>query len=197
MYINTLTQEYPVSRKQIRDANPNVSLPRDLTDSVVNTLGYAVVLPAPTPVGDVVTEGIPSQQPDGTWLQTWDTRAFTAEELASTLEQKKLSKKQEIRAGYEEDLSSILNEYTDAETKTWDKQEEEARAYTADNTASVPMLEAIALAKGVTVGDVAARVIANADAWIQISGTATGKRQALEEAVDAATTIADVEAVTW
>lgn len=200
----------------IRRGHPNVSLPNNPGDDTLAALGYARVYPTPRPSGDVVTEGHPEQGEDGLWYQTWEVREYTAEELAERLEQAKVRKQREINAAYQAELDAILADYPRAETLTWDKQEREARAWWAwhdpdgNNRAgaepATPYLDALAASRGITLLDLVQRVIAKADAWISASGSATGKRQALEDQVlavtlaDYATTaeaIAAVEAVVW
>jgi hypothetical protein len=76
MYINTTTQQYPVSESEIRDAHPNTSfaLPFSPPES------YAWVFPAPQPAFDAVTHGVreiaPALTSKGTWEQRWETFAL-------------------------------------------------------------------------------------------------------------------------
>lgn len=116
---------------------------------------------------------------------------------AEVLEEQKLAAAKRVNSGYQAELNAILRDYPEAETKTWDKQEQEARAWAADNTATAPLLTEIANARGLTLAELVPRVIAKADAWMQLSGAATGKRQALEEQIEAATTVEEVEAIQW
>lgn len=81
MYINTQTLDYPLTLRQVRQAVPNVSLPKEPDEKTLSALGFATVQPTERPAGDVVTEGSPQKQADGTWQQTWNTRPFTADEL--------------------------------------------------------------------------------------------------------------------
>lgn len=114
-----------------------------------------------------------------------------------TLAEAKAAKRREINAAYAAELAAITDDYPDVERLTWDKQEREARAWADDNTASTPLLDGIAAARGLSLSELVSRVIAKADAWIDASGAATGHRQALEDAIDAAETVEDVEAVAW
>ena len=81
MYINTETLEYPLTLRQVRQAVPNVSLPKEPDDATLNALGFAIVQPVERPAGDVVTEGKPEQREDGKWYQTWEVRSYTADEI--------------------------------------------------------------------------------------------------------------------
>jgi hypothetical protein len=196
MYINTETLDYPLTLRQIHQAVPNVSLPKEPDEATLSVLGFAAVQPTERPSGDVVTEGHP-ELVEGTWRQTWVVRDFTPEELVGRLKRSREDKRQEINRAYEDELNVILKNYPEVETKTWDKQESEARTWLADNTAPTPLLTGIANARGLTLVELVPRVIAKADAWLQLSGAATGKRQALEGQIEAATTIEEVEAIQW
>lgn len=119
------------------------------------------------------------------------------EEKAVMLERAKERALQRINDGYTAELNAILRDYPDAETKTWDKQESEARAYQDDSAAPTTLLDAIASARSMDKAELVQRVIAKADAWIALSGAATGKRQALEDAIASADTFETVEAISW
>lgn len=94
-YINGSTQlikietgEYPVYISKVRRDNTNVSLPIEPSEELLLSLGYAVVNPVARPEGDVVLEGTP-QLVDGKYVQVWDVRSFSEEEIAQQLEKKK------------------------------------------------------------------------------------------------------------
>ena len=188
---------YPYEVKSLKADNPSTSFPTEVGLDTLADYGVLPVKRTDKPSGDVVTEGQPEQGEDGKWYQTWEVRDFTEAELAQQVDQRRADKLREINEGYSAALSHILADYPDAETRTWDKQEQEARAYAADNTATTPLLTEIANARGLTVVEFVSRVIANADAWIQLSGAATGKRHVLEERIGAATTVEDLEAIQW
>lgn len=80
MYINTETLDYPLTLRQVRQAVPNVSLPKEPDDVTLNALGFATVQPTERPTGDVVTEGKP-ELVEGVWRQTWEVRSYTADEI--------------------------------------------------------------------------------------------------------------------
>lgn len=189
-----------VSLRQVRQAHPNVSLHRNPTDEHLAPLGYAILQPTERPTGDVVTEGTPEQGEDGTWHQTWEVRDYTTEEAAEALDQAKSRKLLEINTAYQAEMDLILKDYPDAETRTWDKQEAEARSWQTDSAFETPLIDAIASARSMDKGELVARIIAKADAWISLSGAATGKRQALEDDIDAAYQAEDreaLESVSW
>ena len=74
--------------------------------------------------------------------------------------------------------------------------ESEARAYAADPTASTPLLSALATTRGIPLPDLVERVLAKADAFAVASGSIIGQRQALEDRLDACTTLEEVQGIT-
>jgi hypothetical protein len=70
----------------------------------------------------------------------------------------------------------------------YQRKEAQARAYLADNNATVPMLVAEATATGVTVATLAATVVGLADAWGAIMDAVEGARIGAKKAVLDATT---------
>nr|WP_321514465.1 hypothetical protein [uncultured Pseudodesulfovibrio sp.] len=81
------------------------------------------------------------------------------------------------------------------EIATWDQQYQEAVAYSTDNQTAVPLLSAIATGRGMTVATLTNRIITNRAAWVALSGSIEGQRLAYQDTLDAATTIAEVEAI--
>lgn len=105
-----------------------------------------------------------------------------------------------INSDYQAEMNEILRDYPEAETLTWDKQEEEARRWAADSSASTPLLDAIAQGRDMDKDELVSRVLAKADAWIAASGLSTGKRQALEDEINEAIKSEDrekLEVIAW
>ena len=113
-----------------------------------------------------------------------------------TLEEVKAAKLSEINAAADRAIATLTATYPDRELATFDKQESEARAYAADPTASTPLLSALAQARGISLPDLVERVLAKADAFAVASGSIIGQRQALEDRLDACTTLEEVQGIT-
>ena len=113
-----------------------------------------------------------------------------------TLEQTKAAKLSEINKAADAAIATLTATYPDREISTFDKQESEARAYAADATASTPLLSALAQARGVPLDELVRRVLAKADAFAVASGSIIGQRQALEDRLDACTTLEEVQGIT-
>ncbi len=96
----------------------------------------------------------------------------------------------------------IAGHYPWFERDTWQDQEYEALTYqswvnngssgTAPNT---PTLTGISTARGITLPDLVARVIANAAAWRQEAPQLAGQRQAYSDQIEAAADHAAVDSV--
>lgn len=113
-----------------------------------------------------------------------------------TLDEAKAAKLEEINAAADSAIAMLTATYPNREIATFDKQEAEARAYAADATASTPLLSALAEARGIDLPELVRRVIAKADAFAVASGSIIGQRQALEDRLDEAQTVEDVQAIT-
>ncbi|WNL39817.1 hypothetical protein RN346_04475 [Halomonas sp. PAMB 3232] len=66
--------------RQVRSLKPNVSQPRILLEETLNDAGFFELYDTPKPDGDVVTQGEPELQDDGSWHQTWHVRDFSEDE---------------------------------------------------------------------------------------------------------------------
>lgn len=113
-----------------------------------------------------------------------------------TLDEAKAAKLSEINAAADRTLATLTATYPNREISTFDKQESEARAYAADPTASTPLLSALAQARGISLPELVERVLAKADAFAVASGSIIGQRQALEDRLDACTTLEEVQGIT-
>lgn len=123
--------------------------------------------------------------PEPQWVET------------ATLDDLKAAKLAELAQAFSKGMEAVKAGYPEEEVLSWSKQEAEATAYAASPSAPVPLLSGIASARGIEVDDLAGRVLAKARAWAIMSGAMIGRRQACEDAVDAATTIEEVRAIVW
>lgn len=71
------------------------------------------------------------------------------------------------------------------EIQTWNKQEAEARAFIVDPNTPTPMLSTIAATRGLTVAELAQRVIRDADAFTTASAYYVGLRHQARQLVNA------------
>ena len=111
-------------------------------------------------------------------------------------------------------MKNMVGNVTLHEIASWRKQEEQARAWLADNTVSTPTVDGLLVTRalGETKAELVAKIIANADAYEMAYAPLLGKFQALSRQIDAVfisvtagdgghATVADaltaVEAPTW
>lgn len=107
-----------------------------------------------------------------------------------------------LNAACEAELAKLKAGFPASEVDSWAKQEREARMLQADQATATPLLSAIAAARGLTVAELAARVLAKSDAYAVAAGALIGRRQALEDALMAVDLQAEdaaeqLEAITW
>lgn len=84
-FIHEESKLYPLTLASIRAQFPNLSFGDYPSQEAMRAVGFVVVQPTEKPEGDVVNEEAPNQMQDGSWVQVWNTRAYTQEELASLL----------------------------------------------------------------------------------------------------------------
>jgi len=115
-----------------------------------------------------------------------------------TLDEVKVSKLNEVTTAFDSATKQIAD-VLPHEMATWRTQEDEARAYVADNTVTTPMLSELIIARamGETVADLAGKVIANADAYRTAYTPLLGKYQSLTNQVNLAATIDEVNLIAW
>jgi hypothetical protein len=112
-----------------------------------------------------------------------------------TLAEAKTAKQAEIRDAHNAFLLERGVEYSDMERQTWDTQRLESQALLADPQAAAPLVRAIANARNMNVLELAQRIQANTQAWSVLAGHATGQRLAFQDALEACTTVEQVEAI--
>lgn len=85
MWLNPQTNQVFTLHSEIRATMPNVSLPADLTDAVLASIGFAPVANGTQPAFDAAThklvESAPPVQVAGVWTRQWSVVALTAEEI--------------------------------------------------------------------------------------------------------------------
>ena len=86
-------------------------------------------------------------------------------------------------------------EYGAYEMATWDQQFDEATAYTASPAADVPLLAAMCVARGISIAELAGKIIANRAAWVSLTGYVIGQRQRIVGLIEAAQAVEEVAAV--
>lgn len=101
----------------------------------------------------------------------------------------------EINGKYNAATSALVSTYPSTELLTFDKQEQEARAYTAAPEAETPLVNALAAGRLMDKDELVRRIIAKADAFALAVGYYTGQRQHYEDQLAEAVTAADISAI--
>ena len=112
-----------------------------------------------------------------------------------TLDELKASKLAEINTAYNTATSSLVSTYPQTELLTFDKQEQEARAWTEDSAAETPLVDMLAAGRLIDKAELVRRIIAKAEAFAVATGYLTGQRQRYEDQLKAATTAEEVAAI--
>jgi len=88
------------------------------------------------------------------------------------------TKKKELAATkYKEQTEAMIAEYDQYERDTFIVQELEAKLYKADNTAEVPMITAIANARGIEIDALADKILVKSALFKQAIGSIMGAKQ--------------------
>jgi hypothetical protein len=83
----------PIDEKNFRTLHNNTSFPRSLTVDCVEPFGYGLYQYTRPPVPGThfkVEETVPVKNSDGIYMQTWETKAMSAEEIEKSTELKKV-----------------------------------------------------------------------------------------------------------
>lgn len=111
------------------------------------------------------------------------------------MDEAKVAKLAEINSACNAAMKEYVKDYPDLEIDTFDEQLKEAMAYSADNTAETPVLTIISEKRGLTLSELVQRVLAKADEFKTAAASAVGQRQALNDRLQLATTVEEVQAI--
>lgn len=122
-------------------------------------------------------------------FDNWNGTAFVTDMAAL-----KRWKKDRILSEQTAVADELTADYTWAEVATWTLQYIEAMSYQANNKTETPLLLALAQARGITVSELADKVLAKAGMYQNAIAELIARHRARDAAVDAATTVAAVQA---
>lgn len=114
MYINTSTNQYPVSESEIRAAHPNTSFPVPFAPPD----GYAWVFPTPRPEINSLTQAVRELAPEltlkGVWEQRWEAYPLDQATIAAN----QAAKAQAVQASIVAATQARLDDF--ARTRNYD-----------------------------------------------------------------------------
>jgi hypothetical protein len=99
---------------------------------------------------------------------------FAAPPLSSVAVHEKSA---QIDADFTAACNAIRTGYPPDEIQSWPQQQAQAEAYSADSNTSVPLLAALAAARGLPIAELASKILTNAAAYSAAYGQALGTRQ--------------------
>lgn len=139
----------------------------------------------------------PVEKPATEWVLDGDIFTVTQSVMEIDLESAKTEHIRVVNEMYQYVIQRGFGEYPDAETRTWDRQEAEARAWLLDNTATTPLIDGMSAARGMDKAELVQRIIANADDWVAFMAFNTGKRQKLLDQIKNAQTLDELREIGW
>lgn len=118
---------------------------------------------------------------------------------APTLSELKIAKKADITQAFNLTMQQIVGNTPAYEISSWVKQEMEARAFLNPPTSTnpTPLIDNLATSRGIPKVLLASKIVAKADLFASYSGQLIGKRQGLEDAIDAAASKTALAAIAW
>ena len=96
-----------------------------------------------------------------------------------------------IKQAHSDALSEARERYSETEREGWSELITDAKAGEGS------VIEGYAAELGISVAEAASRILAVREGYRQAYGQATGKLTRLRDAVDAAETVEELEAITW
>ena len=124
-----------------------------------------------------------------------DDALFEKPVIPPTFDDAKAAKLVEINYACDAAMKEYVKDYPNLEIDTFDEQLKEANAYTADNSAATPVLTIISEKRGLTLSELVQRVLAKAEEFKVAAASAVGQRQALNDRLQLATTVEEVQAI--
>ncbi|WP_425056702.1 hypothetical protein [Pseudomonas abyssi] len=98
-------------------------------------------------------------------------------------------------AAFEQAMAGLTADYPPSEINSWERQRAEALAWDADQQAATPWIDIAAHTRGIDRGEYLARTLAKVHLFAQASAFLVGRRQALDDAIRQAETVADLQAI--
>ena len=185
--IGVVEDEYQDMRVELDHINAD-ALPADLARFSIfaNAYGGTIKLRVGSePADDYPQLGI-SEDPDANKY----VHTLTSDEVAGAVAFNHYIFKRIIRDRYNQKFKELSKWSSSLEQATWEQQKSEAAAWTADNSASTPMLSTMATARGLTVSALVAKINTKLTSYNNALATQLAEQKDLEDEVDALADIA-------
>lgn len=109
----------------------------------------------------------------------------------------KTNKLTEINTAYTNAVSVARVGVPEDEVLTWDIQKLEAQAWSVDSTVSTPFVDGLALGRDMDRVELLEKILVKVEAYQALVSYATGVRQRLEDAINSAEMVEEVNAIAW
>lgn len=118
-------------------------------------------------------------------------------EFPQTLAEAKSKKLSIFSTQYESAVKAMIGDTDTSEMASWTKQESEARAWIADNTALTPVIDNLLIGRnmGETKAQLVAKIIAKADGYAVAYSQVLGQYHAKQKSIEACATVEEVNAL--
>jgi hypothetical protein len=180
----------PYTVAQLKKDNPLTSFPKDAATSMLaNWAVYPLTDERPSPASGEAVDTLAIENIGGAWTQVYAVRPMTAEEVQAIRAQASAAMLQRI----EQFTAQFTQKYPSAEVASWGTQAAQANAVLAGGSSVV--IAAFAETRGVTEMEMAQRIAAKSAAYMKIIGKVAGLRDATFDAIEAAQTPEQVQAV--
>lgn len=113
-----------------------------------------------------------------------DIDGWREEHALRVAEEDRQQKIAEIRAKYAAELNALAAPYTLQERETWPVQIAEAKAYVADNSATLILLPALAASRGIAVAEMAETVLSKTSAFSASAGSILARQKVELSAIE-------------
>jgi len=123
---------------------------------------------------------------------------WTGTKWSVKLSDAKSEKTNEVRQAQSQSMEASIGTLASTEAASFTTQVAEAEAWTANNTASTPFIDALLASRAITGKAIlVGKILANSTAYKTIYATSLGKFQALMKKINTATTVSQVAAIKW
>ena len=120
---------------------------------------------------------------------------LTDEDRANAVAFMKIALRKILDEVYDKRLQHVKLEVSELEFKTWNTQLNEANSYSQNNNVSTPMLTALAQVRGITVAQMASKVIAANAQYTERIASLLANKQIVEKEVKDCTSISELNVV--
>jgi len=157
---------------------PNVSFPKGVPD--FQWMQENSVVPfAPSPSFDSTIQKRVAVTPfleDGK-CQRWQIVDLTEDDLNVIAEKERMRQISVIESQFQEGINALKSSYSEEEILTWPQQKEEAKAFSANPSADIPLIQAMADSSGESVEALVSRINEKVLYFSQESGKLLGEKK--------------------